>query len=425
MGRPVYLVNGMGDGVADDTEALQTALERASEHGGDVVIPPARYRFTRPLRVSGDDVTIRGSGPEDSVLHADWGAEQDTIAIAAIGDPDLESGRRRTGLRLVDFAIEGRRAFSPTGHHIAVGMYEDVEIRGVHSRGANCMGIALGLVRGVVVADCVVSGAGADGIHVTMGASHVVVEDNLLVDTNDDGVGIGWEGPASDVTIRRNVVRRSGSRGIAVHGPCERVTAEDNSIESTWLAGIVVDCWKGSVRNVALNGNRIVGAGNLTDAPSARGQGVAGGIVVLPSDQAQSGAFIDGLQIRQNVLKDVRNSYIVIGPVQGPPASRPCTGVVIEGNLGESIRGTGGLGAANGDLGGESRDPVPPLYPALWVRGTTDAHITNNSLRVAERPEILLDRVTAGSATLRRNRNAERATRTIRRSLRVSIQRST
>jgi polygalacturonase len=43
----------IGDGVADDSAALQSALESTfAEDGGFLVIPPGRYKVTRTLRVT-------------------------------------------------------------------------------------------------------------------------------------------------------------------------------------------------------------------------------------------------------------------------------------------------------------------------------------------------------------------------------------
>lgn len=48
----VTAFGAVGDGRADDTEALQAALDAVGDRGGAVVLPPGAYRVTAPLRPS-------------------------------------------------------------------------------------------------------------------------------------------------------------------------------------------------------------------------------------------------------------------------------------------------------------------------------------------------------------------------------------
>ena len=49
-GRQVPVEGAVGDGVADDTAAIQAALDAAATGGGSVHLPAGRYRLTSPLR---------------------------------------------------------------------------------------------------------------------------------------------------------------------------------------------------------------------------------------------------------------------------------------------------------------------------------------------------------------------------------------
>ncbi len=62
-------VKGNGDGRADDTEAIQRAIDQAAEHGGGglVFLPSGRYRISRTILVW-PAVRIFGTGPKRPVL---------------------------------------------------------------------------------------------------------------------------------------------------------------------------------------------------------------------------------------------------------------------------------------------------------------------------------------------------------------------
>ena len=62
-----------GDGATDDTAAIQSAINAAQTAGGGVVwIPPATFKVTgttHALIVTGDNVTIQGTGPGSVIAH--------------------------------------------------------------------------------------------------------------------------------------------------------------------------------------------------------------------------------------------------------------------------------------------------------------------------------------------------------------------
>jgi hypothetical protein len=86
--RPVNLrasdFGVVGDGVADDTAALQRALNAAGAGGGKVLsLGPGRYRISDWLTIQASGVVLRGAGSGETVLvmdtplndiHPNWGS---------------------------------------------------------------------------------------------------------------------------------------------------------------------------------------------------------------------------------------------------------------------------------------------------------------------------------------------------------------
>jgi autotransporter-associated beta strand protein len=56
----------IGDGTTDDTAAFEAAIARATK--GAVLIPPGRYRITRPLYLRKSQLVLRGAGPKLTTL---------------------------------------------------------------------------------------------------------------------------------------------------------------------------------------------------------------------------------------------------------------------------------------------------------------------------------------------------------------------
>jgi hypothetical protein len=60
-----------GDGIADDTDAIQKAVDQASVQGNLVLVPAGRYRTTKPIVIKGSGVTLQGAGTHATFLLPD------------------------------------------------------------------------------------------------------------------------------------------------------------------------------------------------------------------------------------------------------------------------------------------------------------------------------------------------------------------
>lgn len=102
----------IGDGVADDTQAIQDALDAVPVGGRAVYMPAGRYKVTSTLRIEKDGTTLYGDGPANRV-----GATQDASATrieAATGIANnvllvqrAANDRPLNGVSLHDFTIDG------------------------------------------------------------------------------------------------------------------------------------------------------------------------------------------------------------------------------------------------------------------------------------------------------------------------------
>ena len=57
-----------GDGIADDTAAIQAAVDQASVAGNVVILPAGNFRTSGPIVVKGHGVTLQGAGTRATIL---------------------------------------------------------------------------------------------------------------------------------------------------------------------------------------------------------------------------------------------------------------------------------------------------------------------------------------------------------------------
>lgn len=104
----------IGDGVRDDTKALQAALDAANERGGRVVAPAGVYS-THTLSIR-SRVHIAGAGIEATVLKLRDGTNSDLLRTdrhASLVGSNLTSGPFNWSVR--DLTLDGNRAKNSSG----------------------------------------------------------------------------------------------------------------------------------------------------------------------------------------------------------------------------------------------------------------------------------------------------------------------
>ncbi|WP_373503081.1 right-handed parallel beta-helix repeat-containing protein [Aestuariivirga sp.] len=294
-----------GDGVADDTAALQRVLDS----GGTVVLGAGKtYRITRRLDITRDGSGILGDGTATLLMGAGAGAFDNAapekkyapnataiLATNVVG-VRIEGLRIRYGTQIDDrhvkaMALRGCRDFRIAGNDISnfsladgivyVGASQDGVITGnaIHSSHTNSK--TRGQISGIVLDDddkgssrIEISGnhiydltvgpeffakfnAQTDGINLTMRTAHVDVTGNRI-----ENVGEGIDSFATDTTIVRNRIVNARAFGIKLFHGASRTVVRRNDIVDAGIGGIVIGGAAAGLRDSADNvieGNRIRG----------------------------------------------------------------------------------------------------------------------------------------------------------------------
>ncbi|QGQ94421.1 hypothetical protein EHS13_05630 [Paenibacillus psychroresistens] len=224
----------VGNGVKDDTEAIQAAIDEASEQGGGkVYLPKGIYILKDSLVVRGDHITLEGAGwetelrlithPERVITIQDAEAciirnLQVSLGVTGVERNDQDEGIYVTG-KSNGFLIEN-----------ILGNGKGIMVRGEMSQG---------VIRSNTIRDTL-----ADGIHITNGADSIEILDNILENTGDDAIAVvSYETNQKlvhHIKISGNQITNSKARGIA-HVGGDDVSIWSNTIDGTSSSGILVD----------------------------------------------------------------------------------------------------------------------------------------------------------------------------------------
>lgn len=323
----------VGDGVTDDTSAIQTAIDTAAGTG-PVYLPVGRYLTTARLTLPSDTQIVGANW--GSVLYFNWTFASGQGGSTYIVNDDQVNGN--THIRLHGLTIEGvydGTPYSATPSRAGGVLFR----RGSDIQVANCrlyrvMAISIahqGISRAQFIGNQIYQ-CGRDGI--TGGpfsatpSTDIVIADNVIKEVADDGIAInaavdtanpGTTAP-SRITIVGNTIvgntqffANGAGRGIILFGAEDTVVA-GNVISDTFSAGIWADV-RASIRprNIAIVGNVVRRAGAVGDSSqSQRGIHVVGGASVVVKDNIVDQAVEGGIFVTDNSSASTPNEDILI-----------------------------------------------------------------------------------------------------------------
>lgn len=128
--------HAIGNGIADDTEPIQTAIDNASTAGGGTVLIPAGYTFLTGTLVPKSGVNIVGEG-WTSILRLKDGTNPVGLIHRTYADPPINN------VRIANLQIDGNKGNNTTGIGIAFGG-SNIVVEGCYIHDTGDGGIALG-----------------------------------------------------------------------------------------------------------------------------------------------------------------------------------------------------------------------------------------------------------------------------------------
>lgn len=131
----------MGDGVNDDTDSIQQAIDEVYAGGGGIVYFPAGFYLVRGLIIR-DNVTLQGVGKQSSVIKLIDGSNQHVISTEDFDDlvgtnPGASDLVKSSGLKMV--GIDGNKTNQTEVYHGLAYLGIDLQMEEVEIK--NCLGI--------------------------------------------------------------------------------------------------------------------------------------------------------------------------------------------------------------------------------------------------------------------------------------------
>lgn len=371
----------VGDGVADDTAAIQALINGVGPNT-TIHFPAGTYKHTNLAFTSKSNFALVGDG----AVFVATTRTQRYLAFVNCTDFTVRGITSKGATATVrsgptrGISMEGCSRFTITGNHVfnteGVGIYA-----GAVAGGAGCVDGR--------ISDNLVHDTWADGIHITGTSKRITVTGNVINESGDDSIAVvsyGSDsfGPCEDVSITGNTSWHSKSRGITLAGG-KNLTASGNTIRDSRNAGIYAAYESSySLRalvNVTISGNTITGANTYGAVTNYAGIHIVGdGGTAIP---------VSGITVIGNTIEGSRQWGILVGS-----AAAGLYGATITGN---TIRNTG----TNGLMVQRAKD-VSLSNNLIDSSGETGITVLNTEGAVSVTGNVVVDANRTSVAATRR-----------------------
>ena len=321
----VKAFNAKGDGVTDDTNAIQNAIDRTT--GKELYFPAGTYLISNSLIIK-STTTLKGDGNSSIIKLADL-ANEHMIVVSAKSD-----------LLFFNLVLDGNKSNNSSNKDAIVGSD----------------------AKRVTVSQCVIKNTVGNGVSFTQGCEDIVLVNNRFTDNGEGSTGNGINldaGAGTDtkrVTIQGNIINNPNLKGIHLK-ETNKATIIGNVIDATGAHAIEiftcdnVNASLNSIDNiggtmgisVANGSNRISVMGNTIENVSIGIECADSSDVTISANVINSptvGISIDGNSILLSNVT-VSNNVINTATEKGMGLVGDIDGLTISGNI---IDGTTGKG---------------------------------------------------------------------------------
>jgi Pectate lyase superfamily protein len=308
----------VGDGVTNNASAIQSAFNYAASHKCTALIPAGTFAYKGTLTANGIAVTGTGSG---SILKA-----QDTNneALTLTGSGGSVSN-------LVMLGTGTKRNVTYQSGMIWVNRASNFTIQNVLINGGSCVGIFDAGGQAGLIQNNTVENTLADSITNTNGASNIVVKNNHVVNSGDDGISnnsyLSDPVTVHGITVQGNtIMHNKWGRGLEVSGGTN-ISFQGNYVDNLdGYADMYIASeaeWKTqNVATIMVTGNTFVDGG-----PNQ-------GSAIVYNSEAGSNT-ISGVTINSNQFVNPKLAGVQLA------GSGSETGIVVQNNMDYSTKAFG------------------------------------------------------------------------------------
>lgn len=332
-GAPVNVrdFGAVGNGIADDTQAIQNAVNAAGE-GGVVYAPAGKYYINNSngILLSHDNFMFYGDGPATQILVSPVSQKRGfTIAsdVATSNPASVVSNVTIENLYINGMADDGSATVNEFSHAINARKCSKVLIKNIQCINVRGDGVFIGYgAENVTVDSCylestIVTGSTKNyrqGIAVLSGRD-IVITNNVVIgwllgidlECDDNQISFGYDF-IENITIKGNIVKNCSSEGIGVLTP---------------LVSSAIN-----VRNISIEGNVLDNISETAIDVSGNASSTSFFDISISDNVVQTSSTFKGIEI--NYVRDSLISGNVLHDIDdyGIHVSTECSDIAIIGN---------------------------------------------------------------------------------------------